>query len=694
MLSTSAEYQTKINSPIRKLFSKVVINYTDPLLDPTITGSSADNNYISYPNQMVNGRTIMTHKWGELDGQFILDGSFKLCASTEESANFNEHGWWSASRADGSGVIDATGQVDYSSRKVSGAFVAFDSKLIEYGVDYTIKFYDGVSLIHTVTETGNALTEVQYTFTQISDIDKVVLNITKWSEPNTVVKVAEFTTQVIEEYTDEILCNWSVIEEREISNDGFIPTGAISSSQATVCLSNANGRPFDANNITSRLNGLVKPNALVEIYLGVDTASGIEYQPMFTGWTTEWDVPEKSVEATTTARDRLNLLTQTNITTDVIKGDTFSDWFETVLNDAGLANTEYDIDTDLNGSDYIVPVGWMQGESHRRALELLAEGCNATVYVGRDKLIYVKKLDNFSGSSVQTFTRDDYSDKDNQPAYGNVVNNITVITSPVVENVNEVVYETGSTDPEDIEAGANTTLSSGYTVGTFSMVLVSASGFATSDSIIVGSAKYRINTIITNTITVSLLSGTDATLPSGTAVTKVQSYTITFNTAPVEIQNAYPSSDIEVFPPSPGVTVTGYAPYSWGSVVEVTNANGTPETFELKATGSTFTVAGQKAVNRTDTTSIEENGVVAFRYPENRFLQNKVLAEDIADDSLASFKDAQRDLNLSFDVGGNPVIELGDTITVTDLYTSKEYKVISQDISYNGGSGVTLKGRV
>lgn len=623
MISTSAEYQTKINAPIRKLYSKVVINYTDALLDPTITGSSTSNNYISYPQQMVNGRTVMTHKWAELDGQMNLDSSFKLCASTTESANFNEHGWWSAVRADGSGVINATGQIEYSSRSVSGTYVAFDDQLEEYGVDYTIKYYNGVTLVKTITVTANTNINNQYSFTQINNIDKVVLNITKWSEPNTVVKCAEFTTQVIEEYTDEVLCNWSVTEEREISNDGFIPTGAISSGQATICLTNSNGRPFDANNITSRLHGLVKPNALVEIYLGVDTASGIEYQPMFTGWCTEWDVPESTVEATTTARDRLNLITQTKITTDVIKDDTFSDWFETVLNDAGLANTEYDIDTDLNGSDYIVPVGWFQGESHRRALELLSEGCNATVYVGRDKLIYVKKLDNFSGSSVQTFTRDDYSDKDNQPVYGSVVNDITVITSPVVETTGVTVYETGSTDPENI--GASTT----------------------------------------------------------------SSFTITYSEKPVS-----DITTLDVFPVVAGVTVTGSTQYSWGAVVQVTNTNGTAKDFELRAIGSTYEVSGQKSVNRTDTASIDENGRVAFRYPETRFLQSKALAEDIADDSLASFKDAQRDLSLTFDVGGNPTIELGDSITVTDKYTSKVYKVISQDISYNGGSGVTLKGRV
>jgi hypothetical protein len=624
VLTASAEYLAKLASPIIKWYTEIRINYTDAFLDPTITGSSTDLNYISYPNQMVNGRIVMTHKWAELDGQMILDGSFKLCASTEESANFNEHGWWSATRASATGVIDVSAEINYSKRKVSGAFISFDDKLNEYAVDYTIKFYDGVSLIHTITATGEAVTEKQYTFTQISDIDNVVVNITKWSQPETVVKVSEFTTQVVEVYTDEITCAWSVTEEREISNDGFIPTGAISSNQATVCLINGDGRPFDANNTASRLSGIVKPNALVEIFLGLETSTGIEYQPMFKGWATEWDVPEASKEANTTARDRLNLLTQTKITTDVIKDNTFLTWFETVLNDAGLANTEYNIDTDLNGTNYNIPVMWFEGESHRKALEILAQASNSTVYVDRLGLVQIKKISNFTSGSVQTFTRSHYTNKDNQPAYQEVVNDITVITSPRVETTGVTVYETGSTDPETVTASSTET------------------------------------------------------------------FTIRYTETPVS-----DITTLDVFPVVSGVTVTGSTQYSWGASVQVTNTNGVDTDFQLRAIGSTYSVSGQKSVNRTDTDSINSNGKVAFTYPENRALQNKDLAVDIAVETLASFKDAQRDLSLEFSHNGNPLIELGDEITVTDLYTSKIYKVISQSMDYDHRHfSMNRKGRV
>lgn len=622
MLTTSVEYQTKIDSNARKIYGKIRINYTDPLLDPTITESSADENYISWINQFSNGRTDMSYKYIALNDNSTLDGTFSVAPDTSESANFNEFGWWSASVSSALGVVDATAQVEFSSRKVSGYFISFDSKREEYAIDYTAKFYNGVTLVYTETVTGNTNVKETITFTQIDNIDKVVLNITKWSEPNTPVKVVEFTTQVVEEYVDDSLCFFNVLEEREISNDNSIPVGNISSSELQFCLIN-NNRAFDAGNTSSRLAGLIKPNAFIEAFVGVDTATGIEYQPVFKGWTTEWDVPEQDVTATASARDRLNLLTQTQYTTSTVQEDlTFLDWFELVLNDAGLTTEQYNIDTTLDGTDYIVPYGWFDSTTHRNALEILAQGCSAVVYVDREGLVQIKALDNFPSGSVKTYTRDDYTDKDNQPIYQNVANDISVTTSPLEKTTGVTVYTTLSSDPETIAASTT------------------------------------------------------------------EDFTIFYTDAPITDHVA------SISPAVPGVTITASNHYSWGSVLTVQNTNGTPQNFQFSVTGSTFEVKGQKTVNRTDTTSINDNGRVAFTYPQNRFLQNKTLAGNIADDLLASFKDAQRDLSISFDVGGNPTIELGDTITVTDLYSSKDYKIISTELNYDGGLGLVHKGRV
>lgn len=621
MYSTSTEFQTAVNAYARKMYGKVTINYTDVFLDPTIEATSTDENYISQIDQLVNGRVDMTYKYFELDGIAILDNGFTCLPDTDTSAAFNEMGWWSASRSSATGIINTTSTVTFFSRSVSSFLVVGDNMRNEYPVDFTVKFYQDTTLLYTETVTGNTTVSTQVTFTQLENVTSAVLNITKWSAFLTPVKIAEFTTQVIEIYNLEELCSFDITEEREISNDNSIPVGNISASEASICLENI-GRKFDANNSYSRLYGSVKPNALVDIEIGVETSTGIEYIPLFKGWVTEWDVPEDSKQASTTAQDRLNLLTQTYITTSTVQeGLTFFDWFELVLQDAGLANTEYNIDTTLDGTDYIIPYGWLSNVTHRSALETIAQGCSATVWVDRDGLIQVKPINSFSGTSVETFTRSDYSSKSNQPVYGGVYNSVTVTTSPLVKTTDTTVYESGSTDPETATASKDTTV------------------------------------------------------------------TIYYTDEPVD------DHVVSISPAVSGVSITSQSNYSWGSTIKVTNTNVVDTDFQLLVVGSIYEVSGQKTVNSTDEDSINDNGTIEFEYPDNDFLQSKTLAKAIADDLVASFKDPQRDLTLGFDVGGNPSIELGDTITITDAYTSKDYKIISTDISYDGGLGITHTGR-
>jgi hypothetical protein len=624
MISVSPALDALFDAYSRNLQCKIEVNYTDVELDPTITASSSDNNYKSFPRQMVNGKVDTTYKYIECDNPLtVTDSDYGCCPYNETEANFTEMGWWSLTRSNGSGVINVTSQIEYSKRKVSGHFLAGDFQRDEYAVDYTVEFYNDAALIFTLIVTGNTESKHTETFTQISNINKAILNITKWSAINTCVKIAESTTQVVEIYYDDVVCDWLVLEEREISNDNTLPAGNISSNQASMCIINNENRKFDANNTLSRLYQLVKPNSFVAIYMSAGNLG--EWVPVYKGWVANWDVPESEKTATATIRDRLELMTQTDITTSVVQVDlTIFEWFELVLNDYGLANTQYDIDTTLNGSDYIIPYGWFVATSHRRALTILAEASSSVVYQDREGLIQIKTLNDFPGGVVKTFTQNDYSDKDNQPIYQNIANKITVKTSPLLKTIGVTVYQTIATDPETVTASS------------------------------------------------------------------VETFTIIYNKSPVS-----DITTLDVFPLVAGVTVTNTTEYSWGADVEVTNINGIDTSFQLRAIGATYEVSGQKQITRSDSASIEDNGLVVFPYPENPFLQTIPLAENIADNMLSSFKDPQRDLTLSFDVGGNPILELGDIIAVTDRYTTKNYKLTRQDLVFNQKSlGMTMQGRV
>lgn len=636
MLTTSPEFQTAVNAKARRFFPRIKINYTDVFLDPTIVATSSNTAYANpdTPNaqternqQAVNGRVDMSYKYASFDQSFTLGDRYHLCPDTSASINFNEFGWWSNTLSDGSGNFSpaVTLTTTFSQRGVSSYFVAGDIQRGEYPVNFTVALYDGGVLQFTDTITGNTDIKFSKSFTQVNNIDEARINITKWSHPNRNIKLAEFTTQVIEEYSGETICNFSTIEEREISNDNSIPVGNIASSEASLCLINNQGRQFDANNTSSRLFNIVKPNAKVEIDLGMEINGEIEYIPMFKGWSLGWNVPENSKRASTTARDRLNLMTQTKITNSAVLLNTnIYDWFVNVLSNAGLASIEYNIDTALNTSTFNVPVGWFEQITHRKALEQLAQASGSVVYQDREGIIQVKLINNFPTTAVKEYTRSDYMSKDNQPIYQNVANRINVTTSPLLQSAFGNIYTTNSSDPESIGASTSKT------------------------------------------------------------------YTIFYTDKPVSGQ--VPSIQ-NIVPSGAGVSITGQTHYSWGSVLTVQNTNGASQTFEFTVNGYTYSVSGQKTITQFDQTSIDLNGEQEFNYPENRFLQTSVLADNISTNLLSSFKDPQRDLTLGFSPGSNPSLELGDQIDVKDLYTIEQYGIISQEFDFNGGLSAIVKAR-
>jgi hypothetical protein len=498
MLDTTAAFDTAITANARKMTARVTINYTDPFLDPSISAEAIGTNFIledasqliiteddlelksegnniaSRPEQVVDGKTDTSYNFFSFettDGSTpanILDGSMHFCPDDEE-ATFVEQGHWGDVIGDATGVIGgAQGvRISFSSRTVTSFQLTGDNKKGEYAVDFTAEFYAGASLIATEVVTGNTLVSYSEEITQIDNITSADLTITKWSSPYKVIKTVEFAVSLFETYTADAIQELNITEQREISNNNTIPMGNIASNEADITLMNVD-RKFDANNTTSPLFGLVKPNNRVCIEIGVLTSSGtFEYVPVFDGWTKGWNVPENSNTAQVSVGDRIDVLNQSNITTSaVVEGDTFKDWFETVLNDGGLSIAEYDIDSTLDGAAYVVPYGWFDNKSHRSALLTLSEASSSAVFVDRAGVIKVRSVDYFETNdieSVATITRSEYMDKSNQPVYENIVNIINVTTSPLVKTTSVTVYQTGASDLEEIAANAVTDYAIKYT---------------------------------------------------------------------------------------------------------------------------------------------------------------------------------------------------------------------------------------
>jgi len=462
MITTTAEFTAAANAKKRRPVARVTLNFTDVFLDPSVTASATSENRITQTEQAANSRTTVPYKYAAASGSSLLNGTFHPAPSETAVIEYTEVGWWGGLLSDDTTAEFSTAQdlqVDFASRKVTSFLIQGDDKRQEFPVDFDVKFYDStLTLIHTESVTGN--TEVQYNgnIDSISDIERIILSISKWSHINEVAKIVEFSTAVVRSYdTDEII-SFSVTEERDTSNSNSIPTGNIAASEADITLNNAE-RDFDANNTESPIYGLVKPNVKVTIEAGFITSSGPEYVTLFNGWSDNWDVPETDITASVAARDRLDLLTNTNMTSGQVQYDqTIYDLFEDVFQDAGLADTEYEIDIELDEDKYIIPISWFENVTHRSALTTLAESCSASVYVDRAGLIQVQAVNYFSRQaslSTASYDRSDYSSKNTPAVYDNISNKITVTTQPLAEATGQTVYETLDTDSEEI--GGSTT---------------------------------------------------------------------------------------------------------------------------------------------------------------------------------------------------------------------------------------------
>jgi hypothetical protein len=117
------------------------------------------------------------------------------------------------------------------------------------------------------------------------------------------------------------------------------------------------------------------------------------------------------------------------------------------------------------------------------------------------------------------------------------------------------------------------------------------------------------------------------------------------------------------------------------------NTNSTDQQVTLVIQGKPLTVQNKERAIARDETSITENGVLRFEFPENPLVQTLSQAQAIANALLASVKNPRRDIEL--DWRGNPALLLGDQVTIKGKY----YHVIRQEIEWDGALSARLTGR-
>lgn len=183
--------------------------------------------------------------------------------------------------------------------------------------------------------------------------------------------------------------------------------------------------------------------------------------PLGVFWSGDWDAPEGELYATTTGRDRLELLRQTTYSTSTVQQDrTLYELAIAVLTDAGLTATEYLVDAELQ--DYAVPYSYFESQSHREALRKIAEACLGQVYCDREGIVRIEGPSYLQAANdpVLTITQDDYFSKSNPVKWSEIANYIEVETQPLLPDTAQEMYR--SNDPVPISAGETKTITAFY----------------------------------------------------------------------------------------------------------------------------------------------------------------------------------------------------------------------------------------
>lgn len=611
----------------------VEVTWADSAVDENVVITSNDINRIDRTGQLFNGETITGEKWAYLHSGLVADSTFKAMPEldTEE-----QMGWYgSALVGDGAGDFSTAPylQIAHDARAYAAITVAGDSVYGEYPVDFTITFtHPGGPTVINVT--GNSDPVYTSTFAAILDVTVVKVEITKWSAPNTIVKIAQIGGSLIETYRADDIVGLSILEETH-SDTGIVPIGNVSANELDLSLLNTDRR-FSYGNTDSPYLASLRSRRKIRVWLGfvlpsgsadatgdvegyiVETVGGdkIGYMPYGIYWSKDWVSSYDSQVTTTTAYDIAYLLSQK----DFLKSDNYSDTVENIVNDI-LTEAKNDV-PDLawrvspDTASVILSNVVFSPKDYLSTLKDLATATLSYSYVDRDGVLvvgeYLEALTPLK--SWQSADQSDYYNFESQPKIDELINSV---------RVGYTSYVAGTPATEIYEASEVFTIPASGTLDLY---------------IEWSEAPVEVSTVI---ITMNQLTGA----PQLDSQTK----------------------------------------YAYGAFLTVTGVPG--ETFELSATGTPYELTEDTKTTASQADSVGVYGVREFALTGNLLINTVARAQELAAALLTRYGELRQDAAIAWPI--TTLLSVGNTVEVTEfksatVETKDNFIIKRQTLTYDG----------
>ena len=377
---------TRMKDTTRRIYGKVYITYTDPMLENETTVETNMEAYNSVKEQVMDG--IMSNN--ELFFTLYdndLTGSYKLMSE------YSQVGWVSGSVSNEAREFTNVPylRINFSTRPITPLTVYFDYSHGNTAEEFSVEFVRNGSDSVIKSFTNNHSAAVLINEEVVTGVDAIIIRVYKTTKPNypiSILEVPVLSTLLYKGYKDTSdLISIDMLEELTYEDD-VEALGGVSANEVTIALDNSK-RLFYFNNTNSAVSKQLRRNRRIEPWLGTEIIPGeIEWYKLGTYWSYSWDVPVNSLIASVVGFDTLGLLDTTDFKQHYVQTNkSLGELIEYVLTDAkqSLYFINWKIDDSLY--DVKVPYAWFEQGSHTAALRKISSAYPMHVYCDRDGFI-------------------------------------------------------------------------------------------------------------------------------------------------------------------------------------------------------------------------------------------------------------------------------------------------------------------
>lgn len=378
---------------------EISLKMTDPDAYEDATAEDNGDVFFSDTNHIVSDGEKHIRPYATLEtNQWLLDGSREIVPDSD----YGEVGYVGEMLCTSDKVFAANPIVTINFTQVhtnllQGITIKWSEFLNEYAVEFIVTAYNGETVVATKTVTNNTsvLSAVMF---DISDYDKIVVEVMKWSMAHRRARIDEIFVGINKIFSKKDIFSY------KCSHSVDPISAELPKSEVSFSIDNLDStyNPYNAEGLSKYL----MERQEINVRYGYKLSDKIEWISGGKYYISEWDAKQSGMNADFKARDLLEFMTGTYYRGLYnANGTSLYDLAEDVLLDANLplnsdGSTKWVIDERLKDIYTTAP---LPIDTHANCLQMIANATESVFYQDRDGTLHLEQRTDAFDNSRDTF---------------------------------------------------------------------------------------------------------------------------------------------------------------------------------------------------------------------------------------------------------------------------------------------------